>query len=185
MISNLRLLFEEKGCFMKFKEIDFTYLNSVYASPEQIYGIAIYETEKQLLENWEQAADEFAVKIQSHLKGPLKVLRWDMYLILMLTQGDIQVAIRKKIENDRLYFRKIILSEQDYPFTDKLPFLLNIDPNEEFLMFNDLHFLQELKQCLTPKTVERIGQDFFEGNFTEEDLYKKFMLPYINRGEKE
>ncbi|PEB61978.1 hypothetical protein COM86_21705 [Priestia megaterium] len=184
MISDLYSLFEKQGEFLRFSEIDFACLDSVYASPEQVYGIAIYENEEQLLENWEEAADELAVKVQSRLTGELMPLRWDMYLILLVKQHEIRANTRKKIENDRQYFRKILLSEKDYPFSHKLPLILDIKPSNKFILFDDHHFLEELKQYLSTGTIERIGQGFFEGEYDQEDLYRMLVLPYANRGEE-
>lgn len=184
MILELNSLFEEKAKFRKFTEIDFVYLNSVYVSPEQIYGIVLYETEKQLLENWERAADELAVKIQSRLNGELRSLRWDMYLVLLVKQPEIQIDTRKRIGNDRQYFKKIVLTESDYPYSHKLHLLLDIKPENEFIIFNDFHFLKELESHLSQKTVEKMGTNFSEGRYTEEEVYKKFVLPYLSeRGE--
>ena len=178
MIDKLNSLFNEQGRFFKFTEIDFDYINVVYGSPEQLYGISIYENEQQLIENWEHAADELAVKIQGRLSGQLKPLKWDMYLILLVQAEEIKVDIHKKIENNRLYFKKIILTKKDYPFVNKIPLNIQIKQENEFILFNDFHFLQELKSYLSPTTIERVGNDFFEGNFTSEEFYQKFMLPY-------
>ncbi|MFD6442536.1 ABC-three component system middle component 1 [Peribacillus sp. NPDC060186] len=185
MIDELISLFTEEGKFLKFTEIDFAYINFVYASPEQLFGISTFETEDQLIDNWEHAADELAVKIQGRLSGELRSLKWDMYLILLVLKDEVQIENRKKIQNNRQYFKKIILTRGDYPFTDKLPITIDIKQENEFILFNDLHFLQELKSHLSQKTVERIGEDFFQGNSTNENFYKKFMFPHLNdRGDK-
>lgn len=178
MITDLCSIFEEQGKFIRLVEIKFFDLNSVYISPEQAYGIAVYDNEEQLINNWERSADELAVKVQSRLTGELSSLKWDMYLVLFVKQNGISTVTRKKIENDRHFFKKILLTEEDYPFSFKLPLLLDIKPHEEFVVFNDYHFLQELKGFLSTHTIESIGLDFFEGKSEKEYLHKRFVLPY-------
>ncbi|KAB7665555.1 ABC-three component system middle component 1 [Bacillus sp. B1-b2] len=184
MISDLYSLFENYGKLQKFTQLEFAYIDRVYASPEQIFGIASFETEEQLLDNWEKSADELAVKIQGRLNGDLRDLKWDIYLILFVQQYDILTINRKVIENDRQYFKKIILTMKDHPFSQKLPLTLEIQLEDELIVFNDFHFLQELKNHLETDVIERIGSGFFEGDYTAEDTLKKIVSPYVDRGEK-
>ena len=184
MINDLYSLFENYGKLQKFTQLEFAYLDAVYASPEQIFGIALFETEDQLLERWEKSADELAVKIQGRLNGDLRDLKWDIYLILVVKQFDILTINRKVIENDRQYFKKIILTMKDHPFSQKLPLTLDIQLEDELIVFNDYHFLQELKNHLVTDVIEIVGNDFFEGNITEEDTLQMIVSPYVDRGEK-
>jgi hypothetical protein len=184
MINDLYSIFENYGKLRKFSQLEFVYLDRVYASPEQVFGIALFETEDQLLGNWEKSADELAVKIQGRLNGDLRDLKWDIYLILLVKQFDILTINRKIIENDRQYFKKIILTMKDHPFSQKLPLTLDLQLEDELIVFNDYHFLKELNNHLETSVIERIGSGFFEGNLTEEDILQKIISPYVDRGEK-
>jgi|SRR5699024_9743360 len=184
MINDLYLLFENYKKFKKFTRLEFSYLDKVYASPEQVFGIAFFETEDQLLENWEKAADELAVKIQGRLNGNLRDLKWDIYLILLINQPDILIVNRKVIENDRRYFKKIILTTKDRPFSNKLPLTLDIHLEDELIVFNDYHFLQELKNHLETEVIEKMGSRFFEGEISEKDLLLQIISPYTDRSEE-
>lgn len=183
--------FEEYGRVRKFVEIEFAYLDAVYASPEQVYGVAVFQNERQLQDGWERASDELAVKLQSRLKGQLKPLRWDLYLILLITEEEVADVLRKKIENDRHYFRKIVLTPrdrtpEDRPYADRLPFFLDIMPTEDkFLMFGDVQFLQELEFHLSQGAVQRLGRGFFEGEIDDEALDRLLVQPHLLGGEGE
>ncbi|MBL0389484.1 hypothetical protein JJB07_23340 [Tumebacillus sp. ITR2] len=167
MIEKLFRLLEEQrtghGKFIKFTNMKFERLQAVYASPEQIYGVAVFGTEEEMQEGWEHAAEELSIQVQGQLKGRLTSLRWDMYLLLFVTDSNVRENVRKLIENDRMFFRKIVLTADDN-LEECLPFSF-LSPTEGGLrgltLFGEEQFLQEFKTKLSSKAVERLGAKFF------------------------
>ena len=94
MVNQVIPYFENNNTFIKFKNMKLNFLAEVFGSPQQIFGIAIYDNENLLRENWERAGTEFAVNIQSQLVGPLHNLKWDMYLILVPEVFSSQQTLR-------------------------------------------------------------------------------------------
>ncbi|MGZ0043066.1 ABC-three component system middle component 1 [Paenibacillus ottowii] len=173
MIEEL-IEFFEKNEFVKLNQLKFNYLNAVCVSPEQIYGFVQFETEAELRENWEKAADELAVKLQSRLVKELHMLKWDVYLIVIITQNQIDTSYRKLIENDRHYFRKIVITKNDAPYINRIPFVLDLTSNKELLIFNDNEFFEEFRECLKQSTLSKLPPDFFNPKLTADQLIDFF-----------
>ncbi|WP_127545557.1 MULTISPECIES: ABC-three component system middle component 1 [Paenibacillus] len=173
MIEELVEFFEGNG-FIELDQLDFNYLDTVYASSEQIYGLVQFETEEELRENWEKAADELAVKLQSRLIKELHMLKWDIYLMVICTQNQIDTSYRKLIENDRRYFRKIVITKKDDPYISKVPFVLDLTSNKELLIFNDNEFFEELRECLQKSTLSKLPQEFFNSKLSGDQLIDFF-----------
>ncbi|WP_442602808.1 ABC-three component system middle component 1 [Paenibacillus sp. KN14-4R] len=173
MIEEL-IEFFEKNEFIKLNQLKFNYLNAVCVSPERIYGFVQFETEAELRENWEKAADELAVKLQSRLIKELHMLKWDVYLIVIITQNQIDTSYRKLIENDRHYFRKIVITKNDAPYINRIPFVLDLTSNKELLIFNDNEFLEEFRECLQKSTLSKLPLDFFNPKLTADQLIDFF-----------
>ena len=104
--------------------------------------------------------DEARSQRLSRFSGALHDLRWDMYLVLAVAEGAVSDLLRKTIENDRLYFRKLVLAPDDTPHFDRLPFV-RIEPGQELVLFQESEFLEQLKARLSPAAVERLGEAFF------------------------
>ncbi|MCP3808134.1 hypothetical protein NLX78_12925 [Paenibacillus sp. Lou8.1] len=173
MIEALVGFFEENG-FIELDQLDFNYLDTVYVSPEQIYGLVQFETEEELRKNWEKAADELAVKLQSRLIKELHMLKWDIYLMVIITQNQIDTSYRKLIENDRHYFRKIVITKNDDPYINRIPFVLDLTTNKELLIFNDNEFFEEFRECLQKSTLSKLPQEFFNPNLNADQLIDFF-----------
>ncbi|BBH24051.1 hypothetical protein Back11_53960 [Paenibacillus baekrokdamisoli] len=173
MIEEIARFFEENE-YIKLNQLKFNYLNAVYVSTEQIYGFVHFETEAELRENWEKAADELAVKLQSRLNKELHMLKWDVYLIVMISQNQIDTSYRKLIENDRHYFRKIVITKNDAPYINRIPFVLDLTSDKDLLIFNDNEFYEEFRECLKQATLSKLPQDFFNPKLTADQLINYF-----------
>lgn len=171
-------LFESRKEFSRFSNIDLSFVDAIYGSSKQIYSIKTFKTQKQLIEEWGKSENETAVKIQSRLEGALKGLQWDIYLVLVVNEV-CDPVVQKAIENDRNFFRKILLTKENQPFIDYLPFALNIDQNEgSSLVFNDFEFLTELKELLSLETINRLGNEYFLGQNGENYIENTFLKQY-------
>ncbi len=166
--------FFETNEFIKLDQLHFNYLNAIYVSPEQIYGFIQFDNEDELRGGWEKAADELAVKLQSRLTQELKMLKWDIYLIIAVMQDQIDTSFRKLIENDRHYFRKIVITKNDAPYINRIPFVLDLTSNKELLIFNDNEFFEEFRECLKQSTLSKLPQDFFNPKLTADQLIDFF-----------
>ena len=160
MWEDLLNMFDRQQAFMRLEQFEMQAVQAVYASPEQIYGIAVFPAEDHLRHGWKLATDELASQVQSRMSGALQDLRWDMYLVLAVTQGAVSDLLRKTIENDRLYFRKLVLAPDDSPHFDRLPFV-RIKPGKELALFQEGAFLEQLKARLSPAAAARLGESFF------------------------
>ena len=160
MVEALLRIFDDQADFTRLEQFDLQSVQSVYASPEQVFGIAVYPTADHLRHGWEFATDELASQVQSRLNGALQDLRWDMYLVLAVADGAVPDLLRKTIENDRLYFRKLVLAPDDAPLFDRLPFQ-RIEPGQEVALFQEAEFLEQLKRRLSPAAAARLGEAFF------------------------
>ena len=135
MVNRVVEYFESNDMFYKFENMKLNFLTQIFGSPQQIFGIAIYENENLLKENWGKAGNEFAANIQSQLAGPLHNLKWDMYLILVVESNVENIELCKQIENDRMYFKKIVLAENLEEFYQKVPVELKLDNSDQLDFF--------------------------------------------------
>jgi len=185
MINQVIEYFENNDLFYKFDNIKLNFLTQVFGSPQQIFGIAIYDNESLLRENWKKAGDEFAVNIQSQLSGPLYSLKWDMYLILVVESKVENIELCKQIENDRMYFKKIVLAENLEEFNRKLPIELKLDNSDQLDFFSDKQFLVELKKIVSSEVAERLDLNIYESNSIDKANDKIFLELYKSRGVQE
>lgn len=174
MIEKIQDFFEENK-FIKLDKLLFNYLNSIYVSHEQIYGFVQFSKEEEMMEFWEKAADELAVKLQSRLTQELNALKWDVYLIIIVLQDQIETSYRKQIENDRHYFRKIVITKDDHQYIDRIPFVLNLSNNKKMLIFDDNEFFEQFKECLQMTTITKLAPEFFEPGKTVDQLVDFFI----------
>ena len=181
MIEDIVKYFRVKKDFYEFENIDLNLLNYIFASPQQIFGISVLENEIDLITSWEKVSQEFAVRIQSQLKDTLYNLKWDMYLILVVETTIKEIEICKQIENDRMFFKKFVISKDMKDFMKKLPIDLEIDNSEELHTFSDKEFLNELKKIISTEIVERIDLTIYENSSIEDVNYNVFLEPYTQK----
>jgi len=181
MIEDIVKYFRGKKVFYEFENIDLNLLNYIFASPQQIFGISVLENEINLIKNWEKVSQEFAVRIQSQLKDTLYNLKWDMYLILVVETTIREIETCKQIENDRMFFKKFVISKDMKDFMKKLPIDLEIDNSEELHTFSDKEFLSELKKIISTEIVERIDFTIYENSSIEDVNYNVFLEPYTQK----
>lgn len=130
MVNEVIEYFRKKDTFIEFQNTELNLLKFVFGSPQQIFGIASIENENSLKSDWEKVSQEFAVRIQSQLVESLYNLKWDMYLILVV-QTDIEnIEFCKHIENDRMYFKKIVIAKNLGKFERKLPIELDLENSD-------------------------------------------------------
>jgi len=87
------------------------------------------------------------------------------------------MTTRKKIENDRSFFRKIVFTSSDLTeINEKLFLTFDIGKQniKSDLIFDDNIFLSELKKCLSSKSIERLGEQFFEGKISTTQILNVF-----------
>ncbi|UDK97560.1 hypothetical protein EYB33_15145 [Lysinibacillus sphaericus] len=177
MVNQLIQYLEQENDFMKITEIQFNYLNYVFTSPQSILGIAVYENEEELELNWDKAAQEFAVDIQSQLVGELYDLKWDMYLVLAVNCEIQNIEFCKEIENDRMYFKKVILAPNLDEIFNKLPIKLEISTSKSSTLFSDVHFLKELKSIVSEKAAKKLNEAIYTNKTLEEANEIIFVQP--------
>jgi len=181
MIEDVIKYFRTKKVFYELENIDLNLLDYIFASPQQLFGISIVKNENDLIENWENISREFAVRIQSQLNDTLYNLKWDMYLILIVETTIREIENCKQIENDRMFFKKFVISKDMKYFMKKLPIDLEIDNSEELQTFSDKEFLNELENSIATEVVKRIDFSVYE-NFSIEDAnYSVFLEPYTQK----
>lgn len=156
-------------------ERDWIKINSVYAAKQGIYGFVEYQTEQELIENWESCSYELATKIQARLPESIDNLRWDIYLIYLLNDS-ISPLIRKIIENDRRFFKKIVMSKKEMDL-NRLPFMFDFSSkkdNVETVIHQDKIFLESLNNLLSEKGRRVLGEKLFEldDKFDSDKIYQ-------------
>ncbi|OAS23686.1 ABC-three component system middle component 1 [Paenibacillus oryzisoli] len=172
----------QKG-LQKLSDLRIRHIDELYFSAQQIYGISCYESESQMAKQWERAAYQFAYRVQNQMPRELDDLRWDMYLVLYVDEI-ISNELKKRIESNRFFFRKIVLTHADLErLSEKLPlgFSINVqDQWPERLWFDDRHFLMQWQACVKGSTRERLDQALFQrGNNSAESLIQALCLPNL------
>ncbi|WP_107841978.1 ABC-three component system middle component 1 [Metasolibacillus meyeri] len=182
MVDEVIKYFREKDKFIEFQNMQLNLLKFVFGNPQQIFGIVVFEGENWLKRDWRKACEEFAVRIQSELVASLYNLKWDMYLIL-ISQTDIEdIELCKHIENDRMYFKKIVLARNLEKFQRKLPIELELDDSNQLEVFSDKQFLDELRKVVSSEVEKRLDFDIYEGKSIDEVNKMIFLEPYNIKG---
>ena len=174
--------FRNKDTFIEFKNIELDLLEVVFCSPQQIFGIARFKDEESLRRYWEKVSHEFAVRVQSQLVASLYNLKWDMYLILVIQNSIKDIELCKQIENDRMYFKKIVISSDLKEFQRKLPIELELKNSDQLEVFSDNQFLEELRKIIPLELANRLDILLYEKYSIEEANAKIFLDPYRDRG---
>lgn len=170
-MNRLHDLLSRQPSLVLLPQIQLRHVEAIYASPQHLFAIASYRSEAELLQNWSRAAHMLAFKVQRNMPLALDALRWDMYLLLVVEAEQVSAEVQKLIENNRFYFRKIVLSrdelEEEAVLCDRLPLLFQEDQLEvaeeraSTLWFEERHFLQKLAESVGEEQVEQLGADFF------------------------
>lgn len=176
---------DEQPGFSRLHELEVRHIKALFFSTQQLFAVSSYETVSEMEQQWERAAHQLAHKIQNHLPLELNDLRWDMYLIVYINQDRISNELRRLIENNRFYFRKIILTRSDMKrLTEKLPVRFELPSSgmnsENKLFFTDQQFLQELKGILSEKALHQLGGTFFSDGAKSVDE----LIPLFSSGNK-
>lgn len=150
---------------------EWQFLDYIYISNKSIYALKEFNTVSCLEDEWESCQMEFATRVQAKLGDSYDGFRWDMYLIFFINE-EVSSTDRKYIENNRMYFRKIVISNNEI-IEERLPFDLTYKDSFGALIYGHSHFLLRLKEQLIDQTIERMGNDFFSGekNYSEEEIY--------------
>ncbi len=156
------------------------HIEKIYATAEQMFIIATFSSAAELAATWENLNCLVAYELQSILEGDFDGLRWDIYLLLVIDNGEVSLELARAIEGDRKFFRKIVITNHDDSMLeDRLPVAFSIENDaiiENSKMFGDEHFFLHLKQCLSPQAVSRLGSSFFESEkFSEKQIRHIFV----------
>lgn len=174
MIEKLRELLERAGYSQIPMSLD--HVQAVLGSAEQLFAISVYTSAEQLKNGWQSAAHEVASTIQAQLTSELDGLRWDLYL-LYLVDGGLDSELRSEIENSRLYFRKLVFTESDQPFENRLPLGIGstLETRQELILFDDVAFLREFSEVVPQEVITRLGDRFFTDGYNSlGNLEKQF-----------
>ena len=182
MVDEVIEYFREKDAFFEFENMEFNLLKFVFSSPQQIFGIAVFEDEDSLRRDWEKVSQEGAVKVQSQLVASLYNLKWDMYLILVNQTNIVDMELCKHIENDRMYFKKIVIAKNLEKFHRKLPIELEVENSEQLEVFSDKQFLEELKKVVSTEVANRLDFDIYERQSIDQANNVVFLEPYKSKG---
>ncbi|RCW52062.1 ABC-three component system middle component 1 [Paenibacillus prosopidis] len=183
MINSLLAFFEKQTDLNLESKLEYGRRKAVYISDEQMYAVCIYKNLSELTSYWKEDANHIAIDVQGRLRGNLHDLRWDMYMILLLETDQIDAREKKKIENDRSYFRKIVITSRDERPEKKLPIYLELGV-QDTLLFEEKDFLMELKGILKNETVEILGSNFFESSKMQNSILLLEALLSKGKGEQ-
>lgn len=168
--------------FHEFNQLEVTSLKKIFGSPKQIFAIASFDDENQLQVGWQKASEEFAVRIQSQLVDTLYNLKWDMYLVLIVESEIQDKDLSKSIENDRRFFKKIVLTKNEKNFEKKLPIELDMVNSDNLEFFSDREFLIELKKVIKIETFNRMDFSIYEKTSLVKANEQIFLEPYKSKG---
>lgn len=182
MVDKVVEYFNVREEYIEFQNFKLDKLNYVFASPEKIFAIAVFEDEEILKSEWENASQEFAIRIQSQLVGPLYNLKWDLYLVLIVENDICDVEMCKKIEVDRKYFRKIILTKNLDDFQRKLPIELELGASDQLEVYSDKQYLEELRKVVSDNVIDRLDFNLYDKHSIGQANDEIFLNPYKPKG---
>ncbi|MBW3111596.1 hypothetical protein KYJ26_07130 [Bacillus sp. MCCB 382] len=144
-------------------ENDWINIDVVYASTQGIYGFVELENEVELTARWEECSYELATRVQAKLPNSIDNLRWDIYLIFLV--NDITSPLQRKlIENDRRFFRKIVIPNNEVNL-NRLPFMFDFIKqfqSKRLVIHQEKMFLNSLKSVLPESATRLLGESFFQ-----------------------
>lgn len=152
-------------------EKHWSYIDDVIATPMGIYGFKTIKDEIELKTHWLNCSYELSTKVQANLLEELDDFRWDIYL-LFYVEEKVSTTARKLIENDRKFFRKIVLNNSDKD-KQRIPFMFSnqkyLGIQEENFYLENSVFFEELKGKLESSKIQELGDDFFKLNNLSSD----------------
>ncbi|MCR6784045.1 ABC-three component system middle component 1 [Bacillus thuringiensis] len=181
MVDQVVKYFRKKEKFIEFQNIELDLLKFIFGSPQQIFGITVFEDESSLQRDWEKVSEEFAVRIQSQLVASLYDLKWDMYLILVVQKNIEDIELCKHIENNRMFFKKIVLAENLGDLKRKLPIELELENLDQLEVFSDSQFLKELKKVVPSEVASKFDFSLYERLSITEVNNMIFLEPYKSK----
>lgn len=169
------LLINDEGVVI---DKEWSYIDEAVATPMGIYGFKKFKNEEELKRDWINCSYELSTKVQANLSEELDNFRWDIYLIFYV-EDQISTINRKLIENDKKFFRKIVLNNFDKDI-ERVPFIFSGKKSENVqeveIYIENLIFLKTLKETLDYSTIQILGEDFFEA----EDLNSDSLFLLLN-----
>jgi len=151
-------------------------LHAVYASPEQVYVVAAFSSTEEFIARWEAVAEAVAVTVQSQLTEELSDLRWDMYLLYVIADSTVPAALRKQVENNRRFCRKLVLTPAEQPFSARLPLFLQLPAAAEGVLFDETDFWREWQAALPEEVKAQFGDSFWrQGEKQVEDVVQQLI----------
>lgn len=178
--EDLLLLFEENKRLTKINNEGMANIDLIYASSEQIFAVSFYQDAATLEATWEDAAEELAVSVQSRLTGKYDALRWDMYLILFVERQSVPVDLKVSIENNRNFFRKIVVETNDSSDWNSLPVAVIqqvVASDDEVALFEQKDFLKQLWNTLPGHIAQYLENDLFE----QDELDATHLFEYLDK----
>ena len=175
--NEIMIFFQNQSHFVELTNVKLKYINKIFTSAEQIMGIAVLEKELDLKEMYDDIADEFAIAVQSQLKDKLTDLKWDMYLIYFVSDDITDENLKRKIENNRVYFKKFVFSKNYTDYKQKLPMNLTIKTEPQGDNFSEKAFVSMLRQSLPKEVSSLLYVDSINEINLEALINKKIILP--------
>lgn len=177
-VNDILSFIEPIDGFIRLKLINYEFVNYVFASADQIIAISNFEDSKSLETHWEQAVIELAVNVQSRLEGDYDSLRWDVYMLFNIEDGVAPLELAVRIENDRRFFRKIIIDSSKSIEHSKLPILfLHATDNENGnYLFNNADFMEQLGNSLQGNARNLLSPLFYFKGEIDSKILTQFML---------
>lgn len=184
MVQQIFDFFDQQSDLEKLTNVSIRHIDALYFSAKQIFAIVSYDSPSSLENNWERAAYQFAYRVQNQLPSELDDLRWDMYLVLFVDAQEISNALKKRIESNRFFFRKIIITSSDLNrLTEKLPldFQTKLPEHQlERLWFHDRHFLEQWQSCVQQSTKDQLNKALFQADEQSVDkLLSSLNIPVL------
>jgi hypothetical protein len=189
MVDRLCAFLEQQPELVPLHDLRLRHLHAVYASRQHLFAVAGYAGEAELLQNWNRAAHQLAFKVQRNMPLELDALRWDMYLLLFVDAEAVSAEVQKQIENNRFYFRKIVLTRADLAdeafLRDRLPLWFGVEleaVRPTAVWFEEAHFLRRLAECVDEDAAAQLGANFFADGVQDADDLLRLLGESVTAG---
>jgi len=105
--------------------------------------------------------------------------------LLLYVNEELSSTDRKYIENNRFYFRKILISRSEL-IEERLPFILSYDDSFDTFLFGHDHFLTNLEEQLPEDILVSLNKNFFSkaSQMTEDDIFNFMQESWLNNVHK-
>ncbi|PWK13839.1 ABC-three component system middle component 1 [Tumebacillus permanentifrigoris] len=188
MVDRLCAFLEQQPELVPLSDLRLRHLQAVYASRQHLFAVAGYAGEVELLQNWNRAAHQLAFKVQRNMPLELDALRWDMYLLLFVDADEVSAEVQKQIENNRFYFRKIVLTRADLAeelLRDRLPLWFGdqqAGARPTAVWFEEAQFLRKLEESVEEDAARQLGADFFANGVQDADELLQLLGEAVTTG---